>query len=161
MSCIILRGRWCDIVLNVHAPTEDKIDDVKDNFCEELVRVFDKLHKYHMKILLRHSSAEVNREDIFRPTVWSESLHKISNDSGVRIINFATSKNLVAKSATFTHRNIHKFTWTCDRKTHNQVDHILINRKWHSSILMSDSSGQQIVILTTIWWWRKLGRDWQ
>jgi hypothetical protein len=28
MSYIILRGRWCNIiVLNVHAPTEDKIDD--------------------------------------------------------------------------------------------------------------------------------------
>jgi hypothetical protein len=28
MSYIILRGRWCDIiVLNVHTPTEDKIDD--------------------------------------------------------------------------------------------------------------------------------------
>jgi exonuclease III len=30
MSCIILRGRWCCIVvLNVHATTEDKIDDIK------------------------------------------------------------------------------------------------------------------------------------
>jgi exonuclease III len=37
MSYIILRGRWCHtIVLNVHAPTEDKTDDVKDNFYEEL-----------------------------------------------------------------------------------------------------------------------------
>jgi hypothetical protein len=44
MSCIILRGRWCHItVLNVHAPTEDKTDDVKDVFQEELERVFDKL----------------------------------------------------------------------------------------------------------------------
>jgi hypothetical protein len=25
MSYIILRGRWCHIVLNVHAPTEDKL----------------------------------------------------------------------------------------------------------------------------------------
>jgi hypothetical protein len=33
MSCIILRGPWCDIiVLNVHAPTEDKSDDVKGRF---------------------------------------------------------------------------------------------------------------------------------
>jgi hypothetical protein len=33
MSYIILRGRCCHIlVLNVHAPTEDKIDDVKDSF---------------------------------------------------------------------------------------------------------------------------------
>jgi hypothetical protein len=37
----MLRGRWCDItVLNVHAPTEDKIDDVKDSFYKELERVF-------------------------------------------------------------------------------------------------------------------------
>jgi hypothetical protein len=44
MSYIILRGRWCDIiVLNVHAPTEDKSDDVKDRFYEELGQVFDKL----------------------------------------------------------------------------------------------------------------------
>jgi hypothetical protein len=34
MSYIILRGRWCNIiVLNVHAPCEDKGDDVKDSFC--------------------------------------------------------------------------------------------------------------------------------
>jgi hypothetical protein len=37
MSYIILRGRWCNIiVLNVHAPTEDKIDYMKDRFYEEL-----------------------------------------------------------------------------------------------------------------------------
>jgi hypothetical protein len=53
MSYIILRGRWCNIiVLNVHAPTEDKIDDRKDRFYEELEQVFDKFRKYHMQILL-------------------------------------------------------------------------------------------------------------
>jgi hypothetical protein len=37
MSYIILRGRWCHIIiLKVHAPTEDKTDDVKDSFYEEL-----------------------------------------------------------------------------------------------------------------------------
>jgi hypothetical protein len=36
MSYIIPRGHWFHIVLNVHAPTEDKIDDVKDSFYEEL-----------------------------------------------------------------------------------------------------------------------------
>jgi hypothetical protein len=43
MSYIILRGCWYDvIVLNVLAQTEDKSDDVKDRFCEELEEVFDK-----------------------------------------------------------------------------------------------------------------------
>ena len=32
MSCIVLRGRWCSIiVLNVHAPVEEKSGDSKDN----------------------------------------------------------------------------------------------------------------------------------
>jgi hypothetical protein len=46
ISYIILRGRWCDIiVLNVHATTEDKIDDIKDRFYDELEQVFDKFPK--------------------------------------------------------------------------------------------------------------------
>jgi hypothetical protein len=37
LSYIILKGCWCHvIVLNVHAATEDKNDDVKDSFYEEL-----------------------------------------------------------------------------------------------------------------------------
>jgi 23S rRNA C2498 (ribose-2'-O)-methylase RlmM len=43
ISYIILRGSWCHIiVLNVHAPTQDKTDDVKDSLYNELERVFDK-----------------------------------------------------------------------------------------------------------------------
>jgi hypothetical protein len=37
ISYITLRGRSCDIiVLNMHAPTEDKSDDTKDNSYEEV-----------------------------------------------------------------------------------------------------------------------------
>jgi len=78
----------------------------------------------------------VGRENIFKPTIGNESLHQDSNDNGVRIVNFATSKNLVVKSTMFPHRNIHKYTWTSpDGQTHNQIDHVLIDRRWHSSIL--------------------------
>jgi hypothetical protein len=76
MSYVILRGLWYHIiVLNVHAPTEYKTDDVKDSFYEELERVFDKFPKYHMEILLGDFNAKVGREYIFKPTIGNESLH--------------------------------------------------------------------------------------
>jgi len=59
-----------------------------------------------------------------------------SNDSGVRLVNFATSRNLVVKSTMFPLRNIHKYTRTFpEGKTHNHIDHVLIYRRWHSSVL--------------------------
>jgi hypothetical protein len=42
-------------------------------------------------------------EDIFKPIIGNESLHEASNDNGVRVVNFATSKNLIVKSTTFPH----------------------------------------------------------
>jgi hypothetical protein len=47
---------------------EDKTDEVKENFYEELECVFDKFPKYHMKILLDFN-AKVGREDIFKWTI--------------------------------------------------------------------------------------------
>jgi hypothetical protein len=137
MSYIILRGRWCNIiVLNVHAPCEDKGDDVKDSFYEEVGRVFDQFPTYDMKIILGDFNAKVGRENIFKPTNGNERLHEIRNENGVRIVNFATSKNLVVKSTMFPHRKIHKYNWTSpEGNTHNQTDHILIDRRRHSSIL--------------------------
>jgi len=41
VSYTVVRGRWCNItVLNVHAPSEQKGDDSKDNFFRNYSRVF-------------------------------------------------------------------------------------------------------------------------
>jgi hypothetical protein len=110
--------------LNVHAPTKDKDDDIKDSFYEELEQV------------LGDFNAKVGREDIFKPIIGNESLHEASNDNGVRVVNFETSKNLIVKSTTCPHRDIHKHTWTSpDGVSHNQIDHVLIDKRRHSNIL--------------------------
>jgi exonuclease III len=89
----------------VHAPTEDKDDDIKDSFYEELEKVLNQFSRYHMKLLLGDFNAKVGREDIFKPTIGNYSLHEVSNDNGVRIANFTTLKNLsraqVSHTATF------------------------------------------------------------
>jgi hypothetical protein len=55
-----------------------------------------------MKILLGDFNAKPGREDIFKLIIGNESLHKDSNN-GVRIVNLATSKNIVVKSTKFPH----------------------------------------------------------
>jgi hypothetical protein len=122
MLYIILKGRWCHIiVLNVHAPSKHKTDDVKYRFDEDLERVFDKFLKFNMKTQLRDFNAKVGREDIFKPTIGNESLNEISN--------------LRIKSTMFPHRNIYEYNWTPpDGKTHNQIDHILVDRRRRSNL---------------------------
>jgi hypothetical protein len=88
MLYVIIQGRWYIIFLNVHVPTQDKSNDLKDSSCEELECVFDHFPKYQMKILLGDFNAKVGR------TIRNESLHEISNHTGVRVTNYATLKNL-------------------------------------------------------------------
>jgi hypothetical protein len=47
-----------------------------------------------MKILFGDFNAKVGMEDIFKPTIGNESLHEISNDNGVRVVNFVTFTSL-------------------------------------------------------------------
>jgi hypothetical protein len=88
MSYIILRGHWFHIIV------------VKDSLHEELECMFHRFHKYHMKILLGDLSAKVGRR-LFKLTIGNESLHEISNDNGVIVVNLAASKNLIVKSTCF------------------------------------------------------------
>ena len=46
LSYIVLRGHWLHIILaNVHAPSEEKSEELKDSFYEELEEVFDHFPK--------------------------------------------------------------------------------------------------------------------
>jgi len=102
----------------------------------------------------------MGREVIFNLTMGNESVHQVSNDNGVRIVNSATSKSLVVKTTKFPNQNSQRYTWTPpDGKTHNQIDHILIVTRCHSSIL--NLSGDLIVILIIIRWLQNLGKNWQ
>jgi len=105
-----------------------------------------------MQIFLGDRNAKVGRKNCFKPTIEQERLHHDRNYNGVRLVKFATSQNLVVKSTMFPHRNIHKYTWTSpDDKNHNQIDHVLSDRRWHLSVPDVRCLGELIVIQITIW----------
>jgi hypothetical protein len=50
----------------------------------------------------------------------------------------ANIKNLTVKSTIFSHSNILKFTWKSpDWETHNQIYHVLTDRRWHSNLFVA------------------------
>jgi hypothetical protein len=63
------------------------------------VAFFDNFPKTTWKMLLGDINAYVWQKDIFRQTIWNESLRNISDDNGVGVVYFATSKCLFFKSA--------------------------------------------------------------
>jgi hypothetical protein len=77
----------------------------EDGFCKKPQRVFHQFPKYHMTILLGFNE-KVGRE-IFKPAIGNESLHEISNDNGVKVINVTTLQNQIVKSNMFPHRNVY------------------------------------------------------
>ena len=68
--------------------------------------MFDHFPKYHMKILLRDFNAKLGGEDILKPTIGNVSLRQDNNDNDVRIVNFATSRNIVVKSPMFSFQTL-------------------------------------------------------
>ena len=120
----------------VHGPTEEKDDDEKDNFYEDLDQICEECSKRDVKIIIGDLNAKIGQEEIYRPIIGKYSLHILSNDNGIRLINFACSKNMVVASTLFNHKDIHKMTWRPpEGQTHNQIDHLLIHARHVSNVM--------------------------
>ena len=59
-----------------------------------------------------------------------------TNDNGEKLCDVCGMNDLVITATIFPHKEIHKQTWISpDRYTCNQIDHVLINRKFRTSVL--------------------------
>ncbi|XP_062570395.1 uncharacterized protein LOC134232444 [Saccostrea cucullata] len=58
------------------------------------------------------------------------------NSNGERLCTFCQENNLIIGGTIFMHKDIHKTTWNSpDGHTKNQIDHVIINKRWRSSLL--------------------------
>ena len=120
-------------LINIHAPTNEKDDTIKDLFYDELDMVYDSAPNNDIKIVLGDFNAKIGREEYHRETTGPHSLHATSNNNGFRAIEFAHGKDLQIRSTYLPRKDIHKMTWKSpDGRTFNQIDHVLIqNRSAH------------------------------
>lgn len=131
-----MRGKFRNItIVNVHAPTEEKDGIIKEQFYDELERTCDRVQRYDMLIVLGDFNAKVGRRECQKGVLGRYSLHEESNDNGILLCQFAARNNVIIKSTCFPHKAIHLGTWKSGvQGVVNQIDHILVNNRYSSSI---------------------------
>ena len=72
---------------------------------------------------------------MYRSITGKYDLLTLFNDNGIRLINFACSKNMVVASTLFSYKDIHKMTWRSpDGQTFNRIHHLLIDARHLSNV---------------------------
>ena len=128
--CILrLKGKFPNITLiNVHAPTEEKMEEKKDKFCDDLQKTYDRTTKHDIVMILGGLNVKIGKEKAYESVKGKNTLHDVWNQNGKMVCNFAIENNLTVMSTQFEHKTIHKGTWISpDLTTVNQIDHILTN----------------------------------
>lgn len=88
-------------VVCAYAPTnvsntlsKQQLETRKDTFYEELEAALDACPKHDAKYIVGDFNAKIGKETIYRGIIGMHSLHTQSTDNGVRLINFAASREL-------------------------------------------------------------------
>ena len=116
------------ILLCVYAPSNDKVDLEKDQFCEKLNETLINIGTTREIILLGdfngHTGTKVN-DQVVGP--YGETR---INDNGESLVHLCESYNLRITSGYFKHKMIHKYTWEQHtRKLKSIIDYIIVKQK--------------------------------
>jgi hypothetical protein len=95
-------------IINAHGPTEEKVEDIKDDFYRTLEHIYNALPQNDIKLIVSGFNAKIGKQDIYKGIIGEHSLHTISNDNGERLIDFGGNKNMVINSTCYIHPNIHR-----------------------------------------------------
>jgi len=136
IAFLIVNGKFFNIVfINVHAPTEEKSQDAKEEFYAELEDILSRINNSKIRIILGDMNAKIGKEQFLKPIIGKYSLHENTNDNGMKLIDLATGKGFRIMSTMFSHKDIHKGTWRSPDGQHvNQIDHILVNERFTNAV---------------------------
>ena len=78
-------------------------------------------------------------EGMHRQT-WKTHVDAETNERGLKLLEFATCNNLVLTNTLGAHKPSRRWTWhSPDRKHHNQVDYILVRKRFQSGVNVNRS----------------------
>ncbi|XP_063416382.1 craniofacial development protein 2-like [Mytilus trossulus] len=119
-------------IITVYAPSNDATDETKESFIEQLDRVIAGTHKHDIILVIGDFNAKggMNNED-YENIMGRHGIGR-RNENGENLLDICQRNNLVITGTTFPQ----KVKWISpNKKTENQIDHILVTRQHRTSIL--------------------------
>jgi bifunctional pyridoxal-dependent enzyme with beta-cystathionase and maltose regulon repressor activities len=68
---------------------EDKEEEIKEQFYEELQRTQDRVLKHNVIIIMGDIHAKLGKEKVFSQVIGRHTLHNISNENGEMVAHYA------------------------------------------------------------------------
>ena len=136
LSKLRVKGKYNNITLiNANAPKEDKTEEIKEQFYDDLQYMVNKVPKSDLIIILGDINGKFWKEPAYQKITGKHTLHKETNRNGELLCDFAAANNMTAMSTHFQHKQIHKGTWRSpDNNSINQIDHVLVNQNKEEAI---------------------------
>jgi len=118
----------------VYAPTSTHDEKTKDEFYDQLQATINKVNKGDICIVMGDLNAKIGRGEDIKCGIGKFGLGN-RNESGDRLAEFCHVNNLVITNSLFDHHNRNLYTWISPGDRYrNQIDYIIVNRRWKSSI---------------------------
>lgn len=124
-------------IIQIYAPTSQSSEEELEDFYGTLGDTLNKIPNREIMLILGDWNAKVGTteaDDELRQVVGKYGLGT-RNERGTRFIDFCIDKNLCILNTCFQHHPRRLYTWRSPGdKYRNQIDYILINTRWRSSI---------------------------
>ena len=119
-------------IIQVHAPTSGHDDSEVDHFHQQLQETIDQTPKKDILVVQGDWNAKVGKD---AQSDWGEVCGPYcnveTNERGLRRLEFATFNDLVLTNTLGSHKPFRRWTWhSPDGKHHNQVDYILVEKRF-------------------------------
>ena len=130
------RGKYTNLSIIVcYAPTNDADPKSKETFYNQLQDTKDKCPRHDVLLIVGDLNAKVGTDNKDYEKFYGKHAIGNMNENGDLLTHFSASNGMVIGGTIFQHKDIHKYTWISPNGIHkNQIDHILINLKWRSSL---------------------------
>ena len=122
-------------IIQCYAPTNDCGDEVKEDWYEQLQAEVATVPQHDMLLVMGDMNVMVGSGNTDREWEMGSQGCGTINNNGERLVNFCLNNNCAIGGTIFQHKDFHKLTCKSpDGKIVNQIDHLVINNKWRSSL---------------------------